>query len=78
MPQCLSYPDNACKAYIKLAAFIKNKEKCDFNATNTLVSISIQLNKKPTLIIYEAEDLHVMSTSHKTLQYYSGTANIIP
>jgi hypothetical protein len=46
--------------------------------TNILVSISIQLNKKPTLIIYEAEDLLVLPTSHKTFQYYSGTVNIIP
>jgi hypothetical protein len=84
MPQCLNYPDNACKADIKLAAFIKNKEKCDCNATNIFVSIYIyiyiyiKLNKKQTLIIYEAEDLLVLSTSHKTFQYYSGTVNIIP
>jgi len=62
----------------KLAGFIKDKEKCDCNATNILVSIRIQLNKKRTLIIYEAEDRLVLSTSHKTFQYYSGTVNIIP
>jgi hypothetical protein len=52
----------------KTYSLIKKKEKCDCNATNILVSISIQLNKKPTLIIHEAEDLMVLSTSHKSFQ----------
>jgi len=43
-----------------------------------LVLTSVQLNKIPNLIIYEAEDLLLLSTPHKTFQYYSGTVYIIP